>query len=96
MEENNAQAVIDFAKESLEPHVVEIGEGRKVLVAPNGQNIKSLKPLLDEYRDRPERIRGKASFTELLSFVEHANRFKAPAESVVFCDRSGQAPKLLD
>lgn len=94
-EENNAASIIDFAKENLEPHVVEIGEGRKVLVAPNGQNIKSIKPLLDEYRDRPERIRGKASFTELGSFVAHVNRFKVPAESVVFCDRSGACPKLL-
>lgn len=86
--ENVAQTVAQLTKELLECESVELvrdSTKAMVLVVPKGRELKSIKPFLDEYRDRPERIKGCAVLTDLDSFIEHTNRFKVP-NSVIFAD----------
>jgi uncharacterized protein YfdQ (DUF2303 family) len=67
----------------------------RVLAVPNGKAIKSIKPFLDEYLKAPERRRGTARLTTLLSFIEHINRFK-DEHSAVFADVANPAaPRLI-
>ena len=95
-----AQAVADIAQ-NAEAKLFEltdyIGDKRTVVLlnGPQGQKLQSIKPLLDEYRDKPERARGTATMQTLASFIDHVNRHKN-IESVVFADRSSvDDPKLL-
>lgn len=74
-EQNNAKSIIEFAKENLEPKMVEAG-GITFAVMPNGQKLVSIKPLLDEYLTRPERKRGVARLTTVQSLIDITNRFK--------------------
>lgn len=64
-----------------------------VAVVPKGMEVRSIKPLLDEYRQRPERRTGTAKLTDLGSFIAHANRFK-DAGSAIFAMRSESSPGL--
>ncbi len=84
-------------KKSTEPQVVEFTRGHdeevKVLLAPQGVEVKSMKPFLDEYLTAPERRKGTAKVAELASFIEHVNRFK-DADSVIFADPLTTAPSL--
>jgi uncharacterized protein YfdQ (DUF2303 family) len=61
---------------------------------PAGRELKSLKPLLDEYLTAPERKKGTATVTTLDSLVELANREKG-TNSVLFAQNSESAPSLL-
>jgi uncharacterized protein YfdQ (DUF2303 family) len=77
--------------------LVEIGHERSVLIVPKGKEVRSLKPLLDEYLTVPERRRGVSTHKTLLSLIEHANRFKSE-HSVLFADPGDRAsvnPVLL-
>jgi uncharacterized protein YfdQ (DUF2303 family) len=56
-----------------------------VLVVPRGRELRSIKPFLDEYRERPERIETTAVLTDSDSFIDYTNRFKLP-NSVIFAD----------
>jgi uncharacterized protein YfdQ (DUF2303 family) len=94
MDENgNTQALIEFCKDAVAGRTVPIGQGREVILVPEGQKLMSLKPLLDEYRDKPERIKGMARFSELQSLIDHINLFKGDS-SMVFCDRTSQVPSI--
>jgi Uncharacterized conserved protein (DUF2303) len=53
-----------------------------VLVTPRGRSVQSIKALLDEYLERPERRAGTAQLEDELSFIAHVNRFKSPASAV--------------
>ncbi len=64
------------------------------LVLPNGKKIQSIKPLLDEYLDAPERRKGTAHLTSLDSFVEHVKRF-SDSDSALFGDSNPTRPRLL-
>ena len=52
-------------------------------VIPREMEIKSLKPLLDEYRTKPDRRVGTITADTITSLIEVVKRFKAK-ESVVF------------
>jgi uncharacterized protein YfdQ (DUF2303 family) len=65
-----------------------------IAILPDGMEMHSLKPLLDEYLQRPERRAGTARLTDLGSFIDHANRFK-DAGSAIFAAREEKAPGLV-
>lgn len=45
-------------------------------VLPEGKRIQSLKPILDEFLDKPERVVGVATLNDERSFIEHVVQFK--------------------
>lgn len=95
-------AIIDTIKRLHEPKLVDLpprafgdeDAERKVLVVPHGMEVKDIKPLMDQYRDRPERRTGTASFRNLDSFVEWVKRHSGE-ESVIFANPREDAPSLL-
>lgn len=96
-EQTEAKAVADLVRELLEPSIVQVtSEGKtvEVLVAPKGTEVTSVKDLVDEYRDKPERIIGTAQLTELDSFIAHVKGHKDD-DSALFADRTPTAPALL-
>jgi len=62
-------------------------------VVPKGKELKSVKPLLDEYLKAPERRRGSSSLRDLASFIAAVERFKGD-ESAVFADPNRSAPSV--
>jgi hypothetical protein len=57
--------------------------GPRAAILPSGKTLTSIKKLIDEYRDRPERVEGVAILATLDSFAAHVNRFK-DAGSAIF------------
>ncbi len=95
---SNNDALIAFARQVLEPKLMELKRGTAeeaaVIAMPKGLELYSIKELLDEYLDAPERKKGTARLTSLASFIDHANRFK-DGNSAIFADDTPDAPKLL-
>ena len=88
-----AGAIIE-ALENAQPYaVVGVHDGVQVLVVKDGHKVTSVKPHIDEYRTAPERRKGTAVFSDLASFIAHANRFR-DADSVVFANDSRTSPSL--
>lgn len=80
------------------PELIELPEidadgSPRVLVLPRGMEARSIKALVDEYRDRPERRVGTATLGDLESFIAWVNRFK-DNNSAVFVDRSPEKPSI--
>ena len=101
-EHTDLSTVIETIKNLHEPKLVELpsrsfGEEdalRKVLVVPQGMQVADIKPLMDQYRDRPERRTGTAVFRHLQSFIEWTQR-NSSDHSVIFANPSEDAPSLL-
>ena len=72
---NDNAAIITAMEENLKLHLVE-HDGIKFVAAPRGYELRSIKPMLDEYRTAPERLKGTSMHTELKSFIDHINLFK--------------------
>jgi hypothetical protein len=73
-----------YARQGL---VVKVGidpGGRDVtaLVVRDGERVQSLKPLLDEYLERPERLRGTTQLHDLPSFLAECHRFRGMGTTV--------------
>lgn len=64
-----------------------------VAVVPRGKHLQSLKPFIDEFRERPERRSGVARLQDADSFVAFVNRFK-DGHSAIFADASRTSPSL--
>lgn len=64
-----------------------------VLAVPKGYVVQSIKPLLDEYLEAPERRKGTARLGTLDSFKEHVLRFKDD-DSALFADPKADGPSL--
>lgn len=62
-------------------------------VVPAGKSIVSLKPLLDELREKPERRRGTATLRDLKSFIEFVDRFKSD-DTALFANPDKTNPSL--
>lgn len=97
MDSTNAQSIID-AVERLDATEIETVTRPDVGAAvfatlPKGRSVVDLKPILDSYRETPERRRGVAKLTDATSFVAHINRF-AGAASAVFANPDQNAPSL--
>lgn len=86
------RALLDSETLTLESN----GVKADVLVLPTGRTTQSVKSLIDEYRQAPERREGTARFLTVSSLVEHANRFK-DLDSVLFADMGGdnREPSLV-
>lgn len=99
---SEAEAVARIVKEHIKHELVELegfagGEElqAKVLVLPEGLTARSIKPLLEEYRERPERRKGTAKLETLESLIAHAKRFKV-AGSALFCSKANpNAPSIV-
>ncbi|MDF1720538.1 MAG: DUF2303 family protein [Minwuia sp.] len=66
-----------------------------VLFVPgvDGVTVKSVKSFLDEWRTRPERMRGTTRLDTAQSLIDHANRFKND-QSVLFCHADRAQPSI--
>lgn len=95
-EQGENQALIDAMERLSEPVRVLGDDAAPMVVAvPRGMELKSLKKLLDEYRERPERKTGTTTLTTLEAFCAFVNRHRE-RESAVFCDDTNEkAPKLV-
>jgi hypothetical protein len=70
------------------PQALIVREGDK-------QKIVSLKSIADEYRQRPERMKGTATVQTIDSFNTLVNRHKDAGESIIFADTLSASPGLL-
>lgn len=80
-----------FAAAAREPFVLDLehaGTIAPVLLIPgaNSTEIRSVKSVIDEYRDTPERRRGTIKVDDLDSFIALVNRDKRP-DSAIFARR---------
>ena len=90
---NNA-AIIEAVERLAVVSKIELVSGAPVaLVVPAGKQVVSIKKYIDEWADRPDRMKGTARVTTLQSFIDHANRFK-DRDSVIFADVSNSARLL--
>lgn len=88
-----------FAAEVKKFHEAEIADATpakdraQFIVLPEGKRVESLKAIIDSFRDRPERRKGRAGIADLASFINHVLRFKG-ADTVVFANPTQSAPTL--
>lgn len=88
---SEAAAIIEAVKGLSQVEAVPGLDGLGIII-PGDKELRSLKPLLDEFRDRPERRSGTVGITDLRSFSAFMNRFKG-GPSVVFSDDA--VPRLV-
>lgn len=90
---NNTESLINFAKETVLPDTITAKRGTStetnVAFLPMGLKAVSLKPYLDEYLTRPERVKGVATLSTLAGFVAHVRRSARP-ESAIFADTANR------
>lgn len=86
-EQTQAEAIAEIMRDSIEPKLIELPGGAKAFVG-HGEP-RSIKKLLDEYRDAPERRRGTSNHVDLNSFLAHVQRH-ADDDSVVFASPRGE------
>lgn len=93
----DAQAIISAMRDLHGVQTIAVADRTRtghVLAVPRGVQIQSIKPLLDEYLDKPERRKGTATLTTLDSFIDHTKRFK-DADSIVYAQRDETKPGLI-
>lgn len=89
--------LMEFLREQLQPFVHEAHfDDITALIAgvPTGYKLESIKPFLDECRQRPERRAGTTPIHDLDTFITFVNRQKAMASSVLFANADRSAPKF--
>ena len=95
MENNNSEnaALIETLKEHIQVKTFTAvnpglgdSDGVTLIAAPKGFELRSIKPYLDEYLTKPERIKGISYHTSLDSFLMHVQAFKDTQRSAVFAD----------
>lgn len=64
-----------------------------VAVVPIGRELVSLKPFVDEFLPRPDRIRGTATLRDEISFVAHVIEMKEPTTRI-FCEPTATPPSF--
>lgn len=89
---NDAQAIIEAVERLSGAAPLEIG-GVTVAVLPKGQQIVSVKSLIDEYAKQPDRITGTATIADEASFAAHVNVMKLDA-TAIFCEASFKNPSM--
>lgn len=78
LQKPEAQAIIDVVEKYRVATPFELPDGNKAILLPtkDGICLRSIKPLMDEYRTAPERKKGTARLQEPGSFIAHVNRHK--------------------
>lgn len=83
----DAATLVEHVRKNTKPEIKDIERGAldkaSVILVPDGMSAKSIKPFLDEYRQKPERRRGTITADRLESFIAITNRFKNE-DSVIF------------
>jgi hypothetical protein len=93
---NDAQSVIDAVERLTDPkdwgfpHPHYPHERVRVMLLPNGIKAQSVKPFLDEYLERPRRLKGAATAETLQSFYELVLQHKT-LNTVVFASRASNS-----
>lgn len=89
--EGDAKAIIGMMRDLHGNTKVTVGpDGAEAMVLPSGLKLESIKHLIDEYRDHPERREGVATMQSVASFVDYVNRFKNE-NTVVFASQADHA-----
>ncbi len=88
-----AASVANIVRQHIKPELLELAENRKVLILPDGLGSYSVKDLLDEYLEAPERRKGTAQLGDLPSFIAHTQRF-ADEHTALFASPNPKAPSL--
>lgn len=93
------QLVNHAAQHARRPNLMPLGldgsdPDKAVLLVPAGYALKSIKPLLDEYRTSPELRAGTTTLHDLASFVFWTNRHK-DAGTVIYADDRSTPPSLV-
>lgn len=96
---SDASAIINAVEKWSNTRVISLshpvgGEEYGVLAVPSGMTLESVKPLLDEYAVRPDRIEGTATLQDEQSFIDHVNTFKR-APTSIFCEPSFAKPSFV-
>lgn len=93
-----AESVAAIVRRHIKPYTKTVedptGQKAEILLVPEGFKPESIKRFADEYLKRPRRRTGTAQLADLVSFVQHANRFK-DAGSAIFADPDPEHPRLL-
>jgi hypothetical protein len=94
---NPNQAIIDAVERLGAAQVFGLpgADGTEVPVAvlPQGKTLESLKALIDEHRQTPERIRAKVAVNTMESFVNYVIRYQR-RETAIFCNDDPAGPSL--
>ena len=86
--EGDVKAAIE-AVERLHGHKdLKLGNDRVAVMVPKGMDLRSIKFLIDEYRDCPERREGTARLDSLESFIEWSLRFKQERSAIFASGKS--------
>lgn len=91
--ENQASAIIDFAKSQSDVQIITLEDGLQIAAIPTNRSLRSLKEYSDIYLKNPERCRGVSDHETLVSFLAHVKRHKLPY-SVVFANGDASNPKV--
>ncbi len=100
MSETAVNAIADLTRAGslftavvVPPHLPGLPESVPVLIDPKSGTAKTLKPLIEEYRQKPAMKIGTATVTTLESFVELTDRHKTD-DSVIFANTDWENPSL--
>lgn len=66
-----------------------------VAIVPEGRRVMSLRPILEDFLQRPSRRRGTDTVYDPKSFVALVNRFGSTAEALIFADPDEKAPRMV-
>jgi uncharacterized protein YfdQ (DUF2303 family) len=66
---------------------------QQLAIVPFGRKIESLKPFLDQFREKPERRKGTVQALDIDSFIKLVTRF-ASGESMIFAKADATSPSL--
>lgn len=85
MDRTENDKVAELAQEATATKIIDLQKLQAVVVH-NNSRLQSIKSLLDEYRERPERIKKTVTLHSAHSLIEYTNRFK-DGRTVVFANR---------
>jgi len=100
--QGDATAIIDAVKAFHAPQIIDmpgelagVGHSLPLLLRPgaDGFSADSLKRAIDEWRERPERMRGTTRLDTAQSLIDHAKRFRND-QSVLFCNADPEKPTI--
>lgn len=94
--------LIDGIKANIKTEVITVGktdEGEDInvvahSVGDSGVRLTAVKEFIDIYRKKPAVISGSSVHTDIVSFADHINRFKA-VNSVIFADTQGLSLRAI-